>query len=86
MPLTLTLTEDVLPTGNEKQAVARTTDSKLKWHGLTGNKIMTPNITATVHVLPKGSTFSGGKEFPGDWNLDGQALTNEELDQAISQG
>ena len=138
MPLTLTLSESVLPTGAEKQAIARLTDSMLKWHGLTGNTVMTPNITATVHVLPKGSTFSGGKEFAGAWvewkvpsfafnsreiqigyfkeateiihdlsggkqprdniyvnvvhtvdgawNLDGKAMTNEELGQAISQG
>ena len=138
MPLTLTLSEGVLPIGTEKQAVARITYSMLKWHGLTGNKVMTPNITATVHVLPKGSTFSGGKEFAGAWaewkvpsfalssreiqigdfkdvtdiihelsggkqpkdniyanvvhsvdgawNLDGQAMTNEELGDAISKG
>ena len=138
MPLTLTLTEGVLPTGKEKEAVQRLTDSMLKWHDLTGNSVMTPNITATVHVLTKGSTFSGGKEFSGawaewkvpsfalnnreiqvghfkdvteiihelsggkqskdniyvnvvhavdgGWNLDGQAMTNEELGQAISKG
>ena len=138
MPLTLTLSEGVLPMGTEKQAVARLTDSMLKWHALTGNSVMTPNVTATVHVLPKGSTFSGGKEFAGAWvewkvpsfafnsreiqigyfkdateivhelsggkqprdniyvnvvhtvdgawNLDGKAMTNEELGQAISQG
>jgi hypothetical protein len=138
MPLTLTLTEGVLPRGAEKQAVEQITEAMLKRHGLTGNKVMTPNVTATVHVLPKGSTFSGGKEFAGAWvewkvpsfafstreiqqgffkdatdiiqelsggkqprdniyvnvvhtvdgawNLDGQAMTNEELGQAISQG
>jgi len=138
MPLTLTLSEGVLPTGTEKQAVARLTDSMLKWHGLTGNNVMTPNVTATVHVLPQGSTFSGGKEFAGAWvewkvpsfafstrevqqgffkdatdiihelsegkqprdniyvnvvhtvdgawNLDGRAMTNDEMGQAISQG
>ncbi len=110
----------------------------LKHHGLTGNKVMTPNITATVHVLPKGSTFSGGKEFSGAWvewkvpsfafasrdvqkgyfqeatniiqelsggkqprdniyvnvvhtvdsawNLDGRAMTNEEIGEALSKG
>ena len=67
MPLTLTLTEGVIPAGSEKQAIAQLTDSMLKWHGLTGNKAMAPNITATVTVLPKGSTFSGGKEFSGAW-------------------
>ena len=138
MPLTLTLTEGVLPRGAEKQAVKQITDAMLKRHGLTGNNVMTPNVTAMVHVLPKGSTFSGGKEFAGAWvewkvpsfvfssrevqqgffkdatdiiqelsdgkqprdniyvnvvhtvdgawNLDGKAMTNEELGQAISQG
>ena len=67
MPLTLTLSEGVLPTGVEKHAVARLTDSMLKWHGLTGNTVMTPNVTATVHLLPKGSTFSGGERIR--WRL-----------------
>lgn len=138
MPLTLTLTEGVLPAGTEKEAVLQLTDAMLKWHGLTGNTVMTPNVTATVHVLPKHSTFSGGKEFAGAWvewkvpsfaftdravqqgffadattiihqlsggrqpkdniyvnvvhavdgawNLNGQAMTNEQLGQAIDQG
>jgi hypothetical protein len=138
MPLTLTLSEGVIPAGTEKQAVTRLTDSMLKWHGLTGNKVMTPNITTTVHVLSQGSTFSGGKEFAGAWvewkvpsfafnsreiqigyfkdateiihelsggkqpkdniyvnvvhsvdgawNLDGLAMTNEQLGEAISKG
>ena len=67
MPLTLTLTEGVLPRGAERQAVQQLTDAMLERHGLTGNTVMTPNVTATVHVLPKGSTFSGGKEFADTW-------------------
>ena len=138
MPLTLTLTEGVLPPGAEKQAVERITAAMLARHGLTGNTVMTPNITATVHMLPQGSTFSGGKAFKGAWvewkvpsfafsdreiqkgffkdatdiihelsegkqpreniyvnvvhavdgawNLDGVAMTNQELGQAISRG
>jgi hypothetical protein len=67
MPLTLTLTEGVLPVGKEKDAIAQITDSMLKWHGLTGNQVMKRNVTATVHVLKKGSTFSGGEPFSGAW-------------------
>ncbi len=67
MPLTLTLTEGVIPAGSEKQAVAQLSDAMLKHHGLSGNKVMTPNITANVQVLPKSATFSGGKEFSGAW-------------------
>ncbi|MDD5410029.1 MAG: 4-oxalocrotonate tautomerase [Methylobacter sp.] len=86
MPLTLTLTEGVLPTGTEKQAVARITDALLKWHGLTGNKVMTPNITATVHVLPKSATFSGGKEFSGawvEWKVPSFAFADREIQQGF---
>lgn len=67
MPLTLTLTEGVLPVGTEKEAVKQISDSLLKTHGLLGNTVMTPNITANVHIVPKGSSFSGGKEFSGAW-------------------
>ena len=67
MPLTLTLTEGVIPTGSEKEAVQKITNSMLKHHGLLGNKSMTPNVTAHVSVLPKTSTFSGGEEFSGVW-------------------
>jgi len=67
MPLTLTLTEGVIPAGTEKEAVAKITDSMLKCHGLLGNKVMTPNITAMVHIIAKGSTFSGGNTFTGAW-------------------
>jgi len=138
MPLTLHLTEGVIPSGTEKEAVKQITDVFLKWHGLTGNKVMTPNVTAMMQVLPKRSTFSGGEavsgawiEFKtpsfaftdrdvqiglakeatdviynlsggkqprdniyfnvthavdGTWNLDGQAMTNEQLGEAISTG
>ncbi len=84
MPLTLTMTENVLPTGSEKQAVFELTEAMLKWHGLTDNKVMTPNITATVHVLPKSSTFSGGKEFSGiwaEWKVPSFAFSTREIQQ-----
>ncbi|WAK01017.1 4-oxalocrotonate tautomerase [Methylobacter sp. YRD-M1] len=86
MPLTLTFTEGVLPTGAEKQAVAQITEAMLKWHGLTGNKTMTSNITATVHVLPKSATFSGGQEFAGawvEWKTPSFAFTDREVQQGF---
>ncbi len=138
MPLTLHVTEGVIPSGTEKEAIKQITDVMLKWHGLTGNKVMTPNVTAMVAVLPRGSTFSGGEEvsgawiewktpsfaftdrevqigvakeatdvivklsggkqprnniyfnvvhaIDGTWNLDGKAMTNEQLGEAISKG
>lgn len=88
MPLTLTLTEGVLPAGAEKQAVSKITDALLKWHGLTGNRVMTPNITATVHILPKSMTFSGGEEFAGawiEWKVPSFALSEREVQKGFSE-
>lgn len=67
MPLTLTYTEGVLPKGAEKQVIAKLSDAMLKWHDLLGNKVMTPNVTGQVHILPAGATFSGGKEISAAW-------------------
>lgn len=67
MPLTLTFTEGVLPKGAENQVIAKLSDAMLKWHGLLGNKVMTPNVTGQVHILPVGATFSGGKEISAAW-------------------
>ncbi|MCJ7873317.1 hypothetical protein [Phaeobacter sp. J2-8] len=67
MPITLTLTQGVLPAGQEAVAVAQITDAFLKHHGLAGHRVMTPNVTAHLVVLPKESTFSGGKPVAGAW-------------------
>jgi len=88
MPLTLTLTEGVLPIGTEKQAIQQLTDSMLKWHNLTGNTVMTPNVTAHVVVLPKSATFSGGKEFSGawiEWKVPSFAFADRELQVGFSK-
>lgn len=138
MPMTLTLTEGVLAPDQIPVAVQRLTASMLQWHQLTGNGVMTPNVTANVHIIPPGLSFSGGETFKaawiewkvpsfafasreiqkgfaaeataiihelsgneqprdniyfnvvhtvdGAWNLDGVAMNNEELGQAIGQG
>lgn len=86
MPLTLTLTEGVLPEGAEKQAIERLTESMLKWHGLTGNTVMTPNVTAQVNILPKSATFSGGREFSGawvEWKTPSFAFNDREIQQGF---
>lgn len=82
MPLTLTLTEGVLPVGKEKEAVQLITKSLLKTHDLTGNTVMTPNITANVHIVPKGLSFSGGETFLGawaEWKVPSFALADQEV-------
>lgn len=88
MPLTITLSEGVLPVGAEKMAVIQITEAMLKWHGLTGNKVMTPNVTAIVNVVPKATTFSGGKEFAGawiEWKTPSFAFITREIQQGFFQ-
>ena len=138
MPLTLTLTENVIPAEQLDNAIRRLTDSMLKWHQLTHNTVMTPNVTANIHIVPKGHSYTGGVPFngawvewkvpsfafasreiqkgfgkdatdilhelsghkqpkdniyfnvvhtvDGAWNLDGAAMSNEELGEAIASG
>ncbi len=67
MPLTLTLTEGVIPSAKVKEAIVQLTDAMLAAHELTGNSVMTPNITANVHIVPAGQSYSGGQAFKGAW-------------------
>jgi len=86
MPLTLTLTEGVLAPENISKAVKSITEAMLRWHGLAGNKVMTPNVTATVHIHSKGMTFSGGQPFSGawvEWKTPSFAFNTEEIQQGF---
>lgn len=67
MPITLTLTQGVLTQEATENAIMQITDVLLSAHQLSGNKVMTPNVTAHVNVLPKNSTYSGGKLVEGAW-------------------
>jgi hypothetical protein len=82
MPLTLTPTEGILPKGQEKVAFARLSDAMLKWHGLTGNKVMTPNVVGSIHVVSQDHTFSGSKETPVvfiEWKVPSFAFATREI-------
>jgi len=67
MPINLTLTEGVIAADQAPIAVARITEAFLRHHGLAGNRIMTPNVTTHLNILPKGHTFAGGKPVEGAW-------------------
>lgn len=82
MPLTLTLTEGVLPKGHEKLAFARLSEAMLKWHGLDGNKTMTANVVGSIHVLPRDATFTGLRETAVvfvEWKVPSFAFTKREV-------
>jgi hypothetical protein len=84
MPLTLTLTEGVVPAGQEKVAFARLSEAMLKWHGLTGNKSMTPNVVGSLHVLPKSQTFTGMAETSVafvEWKVPSFAFADRKVQQ-----
>jgi phenylpyruvate tautomerase PptA (4-oxalocrotonate tautomerase family) len=59
MPLTLTVTEGVLPKGSEKTTFTELCEAMLRWHGLAGNPVITPNVVGSIHILPETETFSG---------------------------
>ena len=67
MPLTLTVTEDVMPKDSLSTAIGQITDAFLKHHGLSDNALMRRNVTAHVHVLPAGAAFAGGEPVSGAW-------------------
>lgn len=67
MPLTLTISEGVMTKEQATTAVERLSDAMLERHGLAGNTVMTPNITANVVFVDEGLSFSGGKPFRGVW-------------------
>lgn len=84
MPLTLTISERVLPKGTEKLAYSRLSDAMLKWHGLSGNKVMTPNVIGHINVINKEHTFSGSKEAPVafvEWKVPSFAFTDRKAQQ-----
>lgn len=62
MPLTLTLTEGVLPADQEKIAFARLSDAMLKWHGQADNAALKRNIVGSIQLIPPAHTYAGSRE------------------------
>ena len=84
MPLTLTLTEGVLPKGQEKLAYRQLSEAMLKWHGLSGNKTMIPNVVGSIHLVGRDHTFTGPDETPVafiEWKVPSFAFTDRRIQQ-----
>ena len=82
MPLQLILTEGVLPPGQEKVAFIRIAEAMMKWHGLTGNKAMAPNVIGEYHVVPRERTFSAMEATPiavVEWKVPAFAFTDRNV-------
>jgi len=86
MPITITLTEGVVPAEQQNQVVKEITDSFLKHHNLGGNGVMTPNVTSQLHIQPLNETFAGGQPVSGAWieiKVPSFALADREVQKAF---
>ena len=84
MPLTLTVTEGVLPKGTEKAAFQKLCEVMLKWHGLPGNRVMTPNVVGSIQILPRENIFSGLEASDVafiEWKVPSFAFATREIQQ-----
>jgi hypothetical protein len=82
MPLTLTLTEGVLPKGSEKAAFQMLCQAMLSCHGLQGNQVMTPNVVGSIQLLPREHSFSGMAESEVafvEWKVPSFAFATPEI-------
>lgn len=59
MPLTLIVSDGILPEARMPSTIHGLSEAFLRLHGLTGNKMLTPNVIGHVQVVPKGRTFAG---------------------------
>ena len=84
MPLTLTLTENVLRKGTEKIAFQRLCEAMLRWHGLLGNQVITPNVVGSIHVLSCDNVFAGLETSDVafiEWKVPSFAFATREIQQ-----
>ncbi|MFL5305786.1 MAG: 4-oxalocrotonate tautomerase [Polyangia bacterium] len=81
MPLTLIVTEGVIPKEREQATMARLSEAFLARHGLSGNKFITPNVIGFVQVMPQGSTYAGMRPTPVaivEWKLPAFAFSTRD--------
>jgi hypothetical protein len=82
MPLTLTLSEGVLPAGTEKEAFRRLSEAMLRRHGAMGNSFMTPMIVGSINIVSPDHTYSGHTEQPVvfiEWKTPSFAFATREV-------
>ncbi len=61
MPITVTATAGILDEFAEKQIVPRLSEALLARNGMTGNAFMTPIVVGSVHIMPEGRIYAGGR-------------------------
>lgn len=86
MPIAVTLTEGAVPKERHSQIIKEISASFLAHHKLRGNSVMTPNVTAQLHVQAKNETFAGGEPVSGAWieiKVPSFALSDREVQKAF---
>jgi len=82
MPLTLILTEGLVPPERQPATMARLSEAFLRLHGLSGNTALTRNVIGHVQSVPEGSTYAGlqpTKTAIVEWLTPSFAFSSHEL-------
>lgn len=85
MPLTLIISEGLLPKERRQATVAKLSEAFLKLHGLAGNKFFTPNVIGHIADIPADSTFAGLQPTPVaivEWLTPSFAFASREIQEA----
>lgn len=61
MPVSVQVTRGLLTPKGERDIFPLVADALLKAHGLSGNRVMTPNVIGHVVVSPESESYVGGK-------------------------
>ncbi len=61
MPITVTATAGILDDAAERAIVPRLSHALLARHGLAGNAFMEPLVVGSVHIMPEGRIYAGGR-------------------------
>jgi hypothetical protein len=88
MPLTVTVSEGVLAKHNEQPTLIKLCEAMLKWHGLEGNRAMTPNVVGSIHVLKRGQVVAGLQEAQVafiEWKVPAFAFTDRKVQQGYAE-
>jgi hypothetical protein len=82
MPLTLIVTDGVIPPDREAETMSRLSEAFLKLAGLSGNKFLTPNVIGHVQIVAKGRSYSGltpAAVAIVEWKVPSFAFTDREV-------
>ena len=85
MPLTLIVTEGVIPKNREAETMFRLSEAFLGLHGLAGNQAMRHNVIGHVQVVAQGSSYSGLKPASiaiVEWKVPSFAFTDRDVQTA----